>query len=107
MVHLTDDVHFNRRPAISPDGKLVAWQTNLAGKEDEIFLANIDGSNPRNITKARGNDGHPWFSRNGKTIVFESDRTGAMEIWKLDLESLHATQLTFGGKDWTSNRPRF
>jgi Tol biopolymer transport system component len=106
MLFLTDDQHLNRRPAISPDGKLVAWQTNLASEEDEIFLANIDGSNARNITNSRGNDGHPWFSRDGKTIVFESDRSGAMEIWKLSLDTLKATQLTFGGKEWNSNRPR-
>jgi Tol biopolymer transport system component len=106
MLFLTDDQHLNRRPAISPDGKLMAWQTNLATEEDEIFLANIDGSNARNITNARGNDGHPWFSRDGRTIVFESDRSGAMEIWKLSLNTLKATQLTFGGKEWNSNRPR-
>jgi TolB protein len=106
MFFLTDETHLNRRPAISPDGKLVAWQTDMEGHGDEIYLANIDGSAARNITKAAGNDGHPWFSRDGKTIVFESDRTGAMEIWKIDLNSLRTTQLTFGGKLWNSNRPR-
>ena len=106
MLFLTDDKHLNRRPAISPDGKLVAWQTDMEGHGDEIYLANIDGTAARNITKAPGNDGHPWFSRDGKTIVFESDRTGAMEIWKIDLNSLRSTQLTFGGKEWNSNRPR-
>jgi Tol biopolymer transport system component len=106
MIFLTDDQHLNRRPAVSPDGKQFAWQTDLAGKEDEIFLANIDGTNPRNLTNAPGNDGHPWFSRDGKTLVFESDRTGTMEIWKLDLRTLHCTQLTFGGKKYESDRPR-
>ncbi len=108
IVFLTDDCCLNRRPAISPDGKLFAWQTNMKGGEDgdEIFVANIDGSNPRDVTNAKGNDGHPWFSRDGKWIVFESDRTGRMEIWKLNLETLQATQLTHGGKRYTSYRPR-
>jgi len=53
--------------------------SDMEGDSDEIFLANIDGSHARNITNAPGNDGHPWFSRDGKTIVFESDRTGP---WK-------------------------
>ncbi len=60
----------------------------------------------RNITNAPGNEVHPWFSRDGKAIVFESDRSGAMEIGKLTLETLKATQLTFGVKEWNSNRQR-
>ncbi|MGH9664522.1 MAG: hypothetical protein ACRD9L_08885 [Bryobacteraceae bacterium] len=106
LVFLTDDCCENRRPAISPDGRLLAWQTNLKGGEDEIFLANIDGSDARDITNAKGNDGHPWFSRDGKSIVFESDRTGNMEIWTMDLDTKHATQLTEGGKRYESDRPR-
>jgi Tol biopolymer transport system component len=106
MVFLTGDKHLHRRPAISPDGKLLAWQTNLAGPEDEIFLANLDGSNPRNLTNAPGNDGHPWFSRDGQWIVFESDRTGSWEIWKINLETRQTVRLTTGGKKYQSTRPR-
>ena len=73
---LTDAESLHRRAAVSPDGKQFAWQTNLAGDGDEIYLAEIDGSGSRNLTKAKGNDGHPWFSRDGKWIVFESDRSG-------------------------------
>jgi hypothetical protein len=97
----------HRRPAISPDGKLLAWQTNAPdGGEDEIYLANVDGSSARNLTKAKGNDGHPWFSRDGKTIVFESDRSGAWEIWKIDLETGKQTQLTDGKGRYQSTRAR-
>jgi hypothetical protein len=106
MLFLTDDRHLNRRPAVSADGNWFAWQTNAAGGKDEIFLARIDGSNPRNLTDAPGNDGHPWFSRDGKWIVFESDRTGTWEIWKVHIETRKAIQLTFGKKKYTSTRPR-
>ncbi|MBK9170563.1 MAG: PD40 domain-containing protein [Bryobacterales bacterium] len=103
---LTDDTVLHRRPAISPNGKQIAWQTNAAGPEDEIFLAESDGSNPRNLTKGPGNDGHPWFSRDGRTLVFESDRTGTWEIWRYDFASGQSRQLTFGGKAFESTRPR-
>src|SRR5262245_5225129 len=75
MILLTDDKALNRRPAVSPDGKWLAWQTNAAGGADEVFLGDINAAHPRNMTNAAGNDGHPWFSRDGKWIVFESDRT--------------------------------
>jgi hypothetical protein len=48
----------------------LAWQTNMNAKNDEIYLAAIDGSNPRNLTDAPGR----WPS-----VVFESDRTGSWE----------------------------
>ena len=103
---LTDEKSLHRRAAVSPDGKQFAWQTNLEGDGDEIYLAEIDGSNPRNLTKAKGNDGHPWFSRDGKWIAFESDRSGQWEIWRLDLASGKQQQLTDGGKKYSSTRAR-
>ena len=106
MLELTDDEHLHRRPAISPDGKLLAWQTDMNGRNDEIYLANIDGSNARNLTNAAGDDGHPWFARDGRTIVFESNRTGTWEIWKMDLASGKFTELTHGGTRYESTRPR-
>jgi hypothetical protein len=97
----------HRRPAITPDEKLLAWQTNAPnGGEDEIYLANIDGSSARNITKAKGNDGHPWFSRDGKFLVFESDRSGRWEIWRYDLGTGKQTQLTDGKGRYDSTRAR-
>ena len=98
--------HLDRRPAVSPDGKSLAWQTNRAGGEDEIFLADIDGSNARNLTNAAGNDGHPWFSRDGQWIIFESDRSGQWDIWRIHLESGKQEPLTQSGKKYVSTRAR-
>ena len=115
---LTDEIYLHRRPAISPDGILLAWQSNANSESDEIRLANVNGTNPINLTKSSGNDGHPWFSRDGKWLVFESDRTASWvtgngcdsrtgcEIWKLNLETGEEIQLTSGGKRYISNRPR-
>ena len=103
---LVDDKVLHRRAAISPDEKLMAWQTNVAPNGDEIYIANIDGSKPRNLTNAGGNDGHPWFSRSGEKIVFESDRTGNWEIWILDLKSGKQAQLTESQGRYVSTRAR-
>jgi len=94
-LYLTDDEHLHRRPAVSPDGEWLAWQTNAAGGQDDIFLARIDGTEVRNLTNSPGLDGHPWFSRDGRWIVFESTRSGSQEIWKIHVASLQAEQLTF------------
>ena len=103
---LTDDTVLHRRPAVSPDARWLAWQTNMEGQGDEIYLAHADGSEPRNLTETPGNDGHPWFSRDGSWIVFESDRTGSWEIWRLELETGAQRQLTSGGSKYASTRAR-
>jgi Tol biopolymer transport system component len=103
---LTDDAYLHRRAAISPDGRWVSWQTNANGTDDEIYIAKIDGSNPRNLTQTLGSDGHPWFSRDGKWIVFESDRTGNWEIWRMRVDGTDQEQLTEGKGQYVSTRPR-
>ena len=103
---LTDDMVLHRRPAIAPAGRRLAWHTNMERRGDEIYLAHIDGSEARNLTKTPGNDGHPWFSRDGSFIVFESDRTGSWEIWRLELATGAQRQLTSGGSRYASTRPR-
>ena len=103
---LTDEKYLHRRAAISPDGKWLSWQTNANGTDDEIYIAKIDGSDPRNLTRTPGSDGHPWFSRDGKWIVFESDRSGNMEIWRMRADGSKQEQLTFGKGKYLSTRAR-
>jgi len=103
---LTDRDHRHRRPAVSPDGQTIAWQTNRTGPTDDIFLADIDGSNQRRLTQSDANDGHPWFSRDGRWIVFESDRSGNWEIWKIEIETGQAVQVT-DDPAYVSTRPRW
>ena len=74
--------------------------SKMAGQPEYLLEA-------RNITNTEGLDGHPWFSRDGKWIVFESDRTGTMEIWKINLETLEQHQLTFSGKAYSCRTPRW
>ena len=103
---LTDDKVLHRRAAVSPDLKQMAWQTNATGEGDEIFVADIDGKNPRNLTQAPGNDGHPWYSRDGEWIVFESDRSGNWEIWRMRSDGSRQEQLTEGKGRYVATRAR-
>jgi Tol biopolymer transport system component len=58
-------------------------------------------SSARFISSTRQELG-PQFSRDGKRIVFHSDRSGTSEIWVCDAEGLNLLQLTsFGGDTGT------
>ena len=60
-------------PSWSPDGKKIVFQSDRDGDE-EIYIMNINGSEPKRLTSAPGRDAHPNFSPDGKTIVFQSNR---------------------------------
>lgn len=106
MIRLTDEKFMHRRAAVSPDGRRMAWQTNMNGTDDEIYVADIRGEGARNLTNAPGDDGHPNYSRDGEWIVFESNRSGNWEIWRMRSDGSAQEQLTEGKGRYVSTRPR-
>lgn len=98
-----DDLYRFRRVAdagLSPDGSLVAYQVtdiDVAKNESKtaIFIAPTDGnSQPRAITNSLKKDMHPRFSPDGKSILFQSTRSGSMQLWVIDIGGGEARQLT-------------
>jgi Tol biopolymer transport system component len=64
-------------PALSPDGKLVTYASDRAGKGNlDIWLQQIGGGEPVQLTRHEANDYAPDFSPDGTRIVFRSDRAG-------------------------------
>jgi dipeptidyl aminopeptidase/acylaminoacyl peptidase len=64
----TDD-----NPSVSPDGKKIAFISDRDG-DIEIYVTNVDGSNPRRLTHSPGRDAHPEWSPDGQKIYFQSPR---------------------------------
>jgi TolB protein len=56
-----------------------------------------DGSNRVQLTANAGQDNtDPRVSADGRHIVFTSNRTGAPQIWRMDIDGRNQKQLTFG-----------
>jgi Tol biopolymer transport system component len=73
---LTFQKGVEHRPALSPDGKRVAYVSNPAGNDD-IFIQRVDGRNALNLTAdSPGADTEPAFSPDGNQIAFRSERGG-------------------------------
>ena len=74
------------RGAWSPDGKMVAFNSDRAGGMN-IWLFTLADSNARQLTTARGGDFQPNWSPDEKKIAFFSARSGSPNIWEVEVVS--------------------
>ncbi|HET8549180.1 MAG TPA: protein kinase, partial [Bryobacteraceae bacterium] len=74
---LTFDAGANVSPAISPDGKLIAYSSDRGGGEQaDIWLQQVVGGEPVRLTSGLGLSHDPLFSPDGGRIVFRGGADG-------------------------------
>jgi len=80
------------RPALSPDGKWLAF--NSTEQEEHLFIVGADGSGMRQLTNGDSRNRGPRWSPDGKRIAYFSTRTGDWEIWTTDVNTGESRQMT-------------
>jgi Tol biopolymer transport system component len=81
LKRLTSDTRLTYQPALSPDGKLVAYASDRGGEGNlDIWVKQIAGGEPLQLTHHEADDSEPSFSPDGSKIAFHSDRDGG-GIW--------------------------
>jgi Tol biopolymer transport system component/predicted Ser/Thr protein kinase len=84
-VQLTRTLSWESHPALSPDGRRLAYSSNASGNAD-IYIRNLGTGDVFQVTRDPGLDDDPeWFS-DGSGLFFTSDRDGSRSIWKTDLQ---------------------
>jgi tricorn protease len=95
-----EPVRFARNAGVANDGRVAFTY------QDDIWLSDADGSNPRRLTVNVARDFSPRFSPDGKWIAFTSNRTGNNDVYVMPSNGGEPRQLTwFAGDDqalsWT------
>lgn len=103
--HMTVDDLFKLQrvsdASINPDGTHIVYTvTRIVDPEKNKSVANLwivaanGKSPPHQLTTSEKKDRHPRWSPDGKTILFESNRSGEFQLWTIDLSGGEARQLT-------------
>jgi TolB protein len=71
----------NTYPAFSPDAQHIAFRRILGESNSEVFIADANGANQRNLTADPAFDGWPSWSPDGLQIAFASNRRGNYQIF--------------------------
>jgi DNA-binding winged helix-turn-helix (wHTH) protein/Tol biopolymer transport system component len=82
----------------TPDNRLIYDSSNT--QSQIISVMDDDGSNQKELTSPGFVDSALVVSRDGRYVVFHSTRSGGFDIWRMDINGDHPTQLTFGKENY-------
>ncbi len=65
-----------------------------AGDSSDIRSTLPDGTNPKQLTSGAGRNESPAVAPDGRSIAFQSNRSGAWNIWRMDPDGGNVAQLS-------------
>jgi Tol biopolymer transport system component len=76
----------------SPDQRSIAF--TAGSPQEDLFIANADGTRLRQMTNDPAKDRGVTWSRDGRTLYLYSNRDGAYHIWSMQKDGSALTRLT-------------
>jgi len=121
LARLTETRGYDAEGSYSPDGKWIVFASNRpvfsreldAGEREtlerdpaffaEIYLMPASGGNARRLTEVEGYDGGPFFTADGKRIIWRRFDTEGLiaDLWTMELDGSQARRITdFESMSW-------
>ena len=121
LKQLTNAYGYDAEGSYSPDGKLIVFSSNRnaysgkLSKEDQskldmdpsyfcdLYIMNADGSNLKQLTNVPGYDGGPFFSPDGKKILWRRFTEDGMkaDVYTMNVDGTGEKRITdFGSLSW-------
>ena len=74
--------------SLSADGRYIAYDLPMAkaSRNRDIFTLATDGSGETAVVQGPGWDASPVWTPDGKSLVFQSDRSGTLGLWSIPIE---------------------
>jgi TolB protein len=95
-------------PAWSPNGQflVVSWMRKYgpgAPGAQDIYIMDIASKQWVQLTHDGGRNDFPYWSPDGRHIIFQSSRSGSLQIWTMLADGTNQKQLTFAGSNSQPN----
>jgi hypothetical protein len=74
-------------------GHFIVFDRSIGGHQD-IFIANIDGTNIKNLTNSSAEDFHSRLNAANDKILFISDRSGQADVYIMNLDGSNVQRVT-------------
>ena len=93
LIKVIDSSRKDIIPQVSPDGQRVTFSSTRSGYW-EIWVCEIDGSNPAQVTRLDSSSGSPRWSPDGRHILFETRIEGHSELFVVRVDGGLPRRLT-------------
>jgi Tol biopolymer transport system component len=80
-------------PVVSPNGTLIAFNSNSAG-DDDLFVISANGKEQRQLTHTPESEGNLAWTTNGKEILFSVFKDGTSRLFAIDANGKNQRELT-------------
>src|SRR5579871_408456 len=86
-------------PALSPDGKAVAFTVQTVDldqntKPKQIYTVAISGGDPRQVTRQGSDNERPRWSSDSRQIFYVSNADGSSQVWRMNADGTNSKQIT-------------